>query len=507
MLVIVTLPLLSSPAAAAIVVDTTADGYGTGPGCTLREAIHAANTNNFFDFCDTGIPGLDVITLPAGKYNLTVGGALENANQTGDLDVTERIEIRGAGVTKTIIDAVGLGDRVLDAIGNASVTLKDLTIQGGDAGTAGGGGIRMGSSGGALTLERVRVRDNAAAGGGGIENSTSLLTIRDSTLSGNQSDGSLAGAGILSFSSGALRIEDSTIADNTATSCGSPGGGLVAYSNDGRIERSLFEGNSADCGAPALYNGGNLIVTDSTFSGNLGAPLQIRSDDTLSLARATVAGEGGIHNNGSLMLTATILDTGPGASCVAGTTYVSGGSNIFDDAGCGPLGPGDMINTEPLLGSLANNGGPTRTHALKKGSPARNLVPQAACGSTDQRGVPRRAPCDAGAYQYATCMGVVVNRVGTPEKDVLVGTGKRDGFLALGGNDAARGKGGKDAFCLGAGRDRGYGGGGNDVLLGQSGNDLLKGQAGNDRLNGGPGKKDRCVQGPGTGKLRGCELT
>lgn len=502
-----TLPLIPSPAAAAIRVDTTADGYGTGPGCTLREAIHAANANNFFDYCDTGVPGLDVITLPAGTYGLTVAGDNENAGETGDLDVTERIKIRGAGMGKTIIDATGLGDRVLDVIGNTSVTLKDVTIQGGDAGVSGGGGVSMGT-GGALTLERVRVRNNAASAGGGLYVPSSLLTVRHSIISGNDADGNLNGAGIYHQASAALTIEDSTIADNVgATACGSPGGGLVTYSDDGRISRSLLEGNSTNCGGEAFFNLATLTVTDSTVSGNTGpSPTQARSDGTLTLIRTTVRGDGGIRDFGSLSITGSVLDTDPDTTCNA-TSYVSGGANVFNDAGCGALGPGDKINTNPRLAPLANNGGPTRTHALKKASPARNLVPKADCGPADQRGAPRKGSCDAGAYEYTICAGVVVNRVGTPTKDVLVGTAKRDGFLTLGGNDTARGKGGNDAFCLGGGKDRGYGGGGHDVLLGQGGNDLLKGQAGNDRLNGGPGKKDRCIQGPGAGPLRGCELT
>jgi hypothetical protein len=62
----------------------------------------------------------------------------------------------------------------------------------------------------------------------------------------------------------------------------------------------------------------------------------------------------------------------------------------------------DMINTEPLLGPLQNNGGPTMTSALLSNSPAINTADNAACPPTDQRGVPRpQGPaCDIGAYEY-----------------------------------------------------------------------------------------------------------
>lgn len=70
----------------------------------------------------------------------------------------------------------------------------------------------------------------------------------------------------------------------------------------------------------------------------------------------------------------------------------------------------DLINTNPLLAPLADNGGPTLTHALLTGSPAIDSGPNAAavCPATDQRGAPRpmdgdgdgQAVCDIGAFEY-----------------------------------------------------------------------------------------------------------
>src|SRR5213079_1152122 len=72
-----------------------------------------------------------------------------------------------------------------------------------------------------------------------------------------------------------------------------------------------------------------------------------------------------------------------------GGTVTSHGYNLSSDDGGGVLtGPGDQINTNPLLGPLQNNGGPTFTHALLPGSPAidagdPNFTPPP---SFDQRG-------------------------------------------------------------------------------------------------------------------------
>ena len=91
--------------------------------------------------------------------------------------------------------------------------------------------------------------------------------------------------------------------------------------------------------------------------------------------------------------------TGPGApdNCAGGVT--SAGHNLESANTCGLKKPGDMKNRNPKLGTLASNGGPTRTLALGKGSPAIDAAVK--CPATDQRGVrrPRGRACDIGAYE------------------------------------------------------------------------------------------------------------
>jgi len=155
------------------------------------------------------------------------------------------------------------------------------------------------------------------------------------------------------------------------------------------------------------------------------------------------------------------------------------------------------VFADPKLGLLADNGGPTNTLALGLGSAAINKGVTIAGVKLDQRGVPRPAgPLpDIGAYERASCHGVLVNRVGTAGNDSVKGTPGADGMLGLGGNDVLSGGGGSDALC---------GGFGNDRLLGGPGNDTLLGGPGNDTLLGGPGI-DTCIQGPGTGLRDSCE--
>jgi hypothetical protein len=210
------------------------------------------------------------------------------------------------------------------------------------------------------------------------------------------------------------------------------------------------------------------------------------------------------------------------------TVNSQGYNFIGNDTGCTvAVGPGDKIGTgaapiDPGLGLLANNGGPTPTHALLATSPARiggsptaPGGPGDACTARDQRGVPRPqgARCDVGAYEYAVCVKAVVNRVGTPGNDTLGGSPGPDVFLGLGGKDRIKGRAGKDRACGGRGKDRLIGGSGADRLAGGEGADRLFGGRGADRLLGGRGNDllvggpgwDRCVGGPGKDRALSCE--
>ncbi|MGH2686514.1 MAG: choice-of-anchor Q domain-containing protein, partial [Actinomycetota bacterium] len=256
---------------------------------------------------------------------------------------------------------------------------------------------------------------------------------------------------------------------------------------------------------------------------------------------------GGIANQGTVTMRNSVVagnvdGSGGTPDCEAVTSL---GHNIIgDDTGCAVTpATGDQVGTgaapiDPKLGPLADNGGPTPTHALLAGSTAIDAGGSDAA-PTDQRGVPRAAP-DIGAYELALCQDVVINRVGSGAADVLTGTDGADGFLPQGGDDTVNGLGGDDAACLGdgndsadagpgkdvvsgeagndaarlgagkdtatggEGNDRLTGGGGKDLLKGEAGKDKLRGQGGKDRLRGGPGK-DTC-NGGGGGKDKGaCE--
>src|SRR5262245_32610981 len=120
--------------ATTYVVTTTTDELNTDGDCSLREAVQAANTNAAVDNCPAG-GATDEIVLAAGTYTLTLVGAGEQANQTGDLDVTAgTLTVRGAGQHATVIDGNGT-DRILETVGaGVTLNLTDLTLTNGNLG-------------------------------------------------------------------------------------------------------------------------------------------------------------------------------------------------------------------------------------------------------------------------------------------------------------------------------------------------------------------------------------
>ena len=141
------------------------------------------------------------------------------------------------------------------------------------------------------------------------------------------------------------------------------GGGI---SNGGTLEihNSTLSGNRVDGGGGGISNsGGATTITNSTLT------------DNFSIHTEAVGGGGLLNSDGgTLQIGNTILNSGSSdANFNNSATVISLGYNLSSDNGGGFLtATGDQINTNPMLGPLQNNGGPTFTHALLTGSPAIN---------------------------------------------------------------------------------------------------------------------------------------
>ena len=373
----------SSPAWAAIItVNSLADDAdGTDGECTLREAIIAANTDTASGMatgeCAAGsATENDIIqfALPGtAPWTVNLTGALPN--------LSTNIEIEGPGADQFTVRRDMGGDYSIFTVTSGSVvSISGITISNGNTTLPGGGA------------------------GGGINNFRGTLTITGSTISGNSA--SHEGGGIANIQ-GTLTVTGSTISDNSAFE----GGGIYSDTNlsgtqTTTITNSTISGNTArladegDGGGVRNFEGLTVIefstITDNTALNDQGSGVASFGD---TLTRTEVL--------------STIISANTNTDVDSGTT-----TNSFDSKGYNLIGDGnatgafnqtgDQLSTDPKLGALAENGGPTQTHALLTDSPAIDAGPPTdgatiVCPppSTDQRGVER--PQDGNADSTQRC--------------------------------------------------------------------------------------------------------
>ena len=465
--------------AATINVTTTADEFGTNPGnCSLREAIQAANTNAAFGGCTAG-SGADVINVPAGTYTLTRLGTDDDANQTGDLDISETVTINGAGAGSTIIDG-NLTDGVLDTFAATSamtLTLNNLTVQHGKPTGAvnfqGAAGIFVNNTVTA-NLTNVAVTNNVAGSGGGAIWNQGVLTLTNCNVTNNSA---VDGGGI--YSLGKFTVTNSTIAGNAAEK----GGGIYINSpsgNDSSIDKSTLSGNNAidqpggsgpDFGDGAgifADTNAQLSISNSTISGNSGArngggiflsdnggtglgSIIVRNvtiaNNTANNDAPEATGDGGglfcVSGNFTVTNSIVALNTDGGGTNnfpdVSGT-FIDGGNDLIGKNNGSNFAAGLRIGTiaspvNPNLGPLANNGGPTMTHKLNGPSVAIDGANSAVCSAApinnvDQRNVTRPvgAGCDIGSYETTATSVASVTIAGRVKTQ---GSGLRNALVIL----------------------------------------------------------------------------
>jgi len=314
----------------------------------------------------------DAINIAAGTYTGTY-------SSDTSIQLLKSLEIIGAGINLTILDGGGSRQVIYNPPAITS-SLKDLTIQNGNNPAVQGGGIY---SGGTLTLMRVKVTGNSAQGGGGIM-SDSVLTMTDSNVSNNTATGSVAPGGGIYINGGIANLTNTTISGNIAALYG--GGIHIQGGSTVNLTNVTISGNTAQntTGGGAISTGsGTINILNSTIANN----------------HVSVSGSGGITNYATLNIKNSIVAGNDGVQCNG--TVTSQGYNLSSDATCSFTQLSDHPSTNPLLGPLANNGGPTQTHALLTGSPAIDAGTNTGCPSTDQRGVTR--PIDGDAVAGAIC--------------------------------------------------------------------------------------------------------
>ena len=267
-------------------------------------------------------------------------------------------------------------DPVAITLTSPKVITLPTTIDGGQAITLDGvnnTGLFQVNAGASLDLKNITLArgnavhgnettflSNTAPNGGALFNYlTGHLALGNDTLMSNM--------GVTISNTGVLTVTGSTLAGNQ--------GGGIGNLGLATVINSTFSGNSGGAG---LKNIGSAKILNTTFAGNAGGGLINGSFNFIFIHNTLLAGNGA--NN-----------------CMG--TITSLGHNLEDEDTCGLTASGDITHTNPLLGPLANNGGPTLTRALMPGSRAIDHGDNAGCPATDQRGVARVGNCDIGAFE------------------------------------------------------------------------------------------------------------
>ena len=405
-------PCVETMAAVTHVVDTCSDA-GAPAVCdgiddgTLRKAFSCAQSG------DT----IDLTQLQCSK--ITLGAPL--------VTNAASLTLAGPGQDKLTIDGGGQS-RIFAQYGTSpydALYINHLTIANGyfnNSSFNGGGGCIYSTAYVLLNFSTVTScyeTSQAFATGGAIY--ARGVGLYRSTVTGSKAQGNdyvaAFGGGIYAE---IVDLDQSTVAGNTALSTLALGyGGGVVASTTLYANRSTISGNAADNIGGA--GTGKLYLTDSTVSGNQtpfhGVIGGVYARDVARVISSTIAnnssGEGfaaglfvPLPSVATVSLQSTIIagNKAGGVELDVGTNdgkTIFGHNNLIMAHQAGTTVPDDTLTVDPLLGLLRDNGGPTHTHALRRGSPAIDHGNNAGGLAFDQRGRPRvlGGHVDIGAFE------------------------------------------------------------------------------------------------------------
>lgn len=400
---------------------------GAGTGSTIIQwGSELVGDRIFHVIADAGtinvvLDGLDVRNGTPREVDIKAGPA----SSSGALETRYYLRRAGGGIAVGPAAAVVLVDPNVTGSANSggrggskrpedgeeggatyTLTLNGVTVYDNNA-QGDGGGIY---TAGAMTMTRSVVRNNTGStNGGGIynEGNTSLV---ESTIRDNQSEG---GGGLFATGSNTVNITGSTFSNNQAV-----GGGAISgrAGVTMKIVNSTLSGNKGTDVGAGLYTNGSAQLLFVTIANNLagadsssaGSGINLfpasSSSNAVTLKNVLLSGNRKGWTDG---MDAAAIAALPLANCGvtgSGLPVTSQASNLSNDASCNTwlTAASDKKGVDPRIGDLADNGGPTFTHALLAGSPALGAGTADSEGTRDQRGTKRDATPDIGAFEVPT---------------------------------------------------------------------------------------------------------
>jgi len=387
--------LLTASLIAIILMLPAACRQNHTPEVITREDVRGAPER----YITVGAEGCDERTIKDALQLMEPGKneiVLMDAVHTEEGIVFDRdLVLHGLGTAATVLQAAGSPEeaenRVLQIKEGTEVIIRNLTIRHGNASGPyrSGAGIR---NYGRLTLEYCEVRDNQAVYGAGIFNDGTLY-MRFCTVADNHTlpmtmaekidatgcTGS--GGGIKNDPGAHLELDSCTISGNTSLRKG--GGLFVACESCTKLMNCTISGNESRQPGGGIHVRGDLEAIHCTIANN-----------------SSNSGCGGLYNLGHLDMTGCLLVDNTPRDFTTGTgggIYGQGEFGVCDYNFVSDGSLEDAIGGDPGLGPLRDNGGPTKTHALRGRSPVRNVISLEALEvRTDQRGCPRGEGGDGG---------------------------------------------------------------------------------------------------------------
>lgn len=447
-------------------VDTTADNGNlnactSAPSdCSLRGAVYRVNTDNNTDNrIEFALPSDDAGCTEQGVCTITLTNGMLSISQSIG---TDSVEISNStGASRLIIS--GNNQSPVFYNDKGGLTLSGMTIANGKGSQHGNGldlagGITNGISGGIKILRSV-VINNKSNTAGGIASYGAAAFIYDSTILNNSG----GNGGAIANYSGNLQIWRSTISGNTATN---NGGGILILQRFPDTGSSAQIDNSTISGNTAARGGGFYLSNANPFAGfaSLGLYSSTVTDNTATLTSDTsnAGGVDAVYTDAAyqgqkvpVLFLNTIVagnhnanapDAWAEMSADSAYNLIGNGTGLTDFSGQTNNQIGMAANPiDPLLGPLADNGGPTKTHALSPGSPAIDKGKKFQANvTTDQRGLIRTVDqasvsnaadgTDIGAFEaLATpCQAITLNPSTLPNGSVAISYNQT--VSAAGGN-------------------------------------------------------------------------